>query len=248
MPDTNPPIDAERTELLAGLAGVAAPDAATPAVVPVPETPPPPAPVKTPGPETKQDKPETKKDKPETKKDKPVAKAKKSKATKLSDSPWPSYADVPLRFGCPGRGGSASPEWEGRCLTKLTLPFPMETAWVEPDPHTRKMVPAVVKEIRVHREVLSSLGRVLGFILNDIYEGDIEALKEDGLHLFNGAYGYRGMVAGKLISMHAFGAAIDFAVEKMPADVIEAFRAEGWIWGGDFSTPEPGHFEATRGK
>lgn len=161
------------------------------------------------------------------------------------DNNWPFYREVALRYGCPGQGGDANPEWEARCLARMHLPFPMETAWLEPDPHTKKMAPRGVTHVRVHREVVASLGRVLNAILQKVYDGDLEKLRADGMHLLKCLYCHRPHHKEPILSLHAFGVAIDFGAEVMPPEVIEQFEAEGWKWGGE---TEPGHFEATRGE
>jgi hypothetical protein len=53
------------------------------------------------------------------------------------------------------------------------------------------------------------------------------------------------------ISCHAFGVAIDLNVKKNPyggkpnqhPGIVEEFEKEGWIWGANFRTPDPMHFE-----
>lgn len=175
---------------------------------------------------------------------------------------WPTYADVPLRYGCPGNGGDANPDWEARHLVAMQLPYPMLTAWNEPDPHTKVMQPRGVTTTRVNRECAQSLGRVLNAIFGRVYGGNLDKLKADGMHLFGGLYNYRPIRGGSTLSMHAYGAAIDINPDAnpmgnpwkdgngmMPVAVIEAFLAEGWTWGGDFkSRPDPMHFEATQGR
>lgn len=175
---------------------------------------------------------------------------------------WPTYDIVPLRYGCPGNGGEANPEWENRCLVRMDLPFPMVTAWKEPDPHTKIIQPRPVKATRVHRECAASLGRILNSILRDVYDGDFDELEADGINLYGGLYNYRQIRGGNRLSMHAYGVAIDINPDAnplgtawvknkgmMPEGVIDAFKAESWTWGGDFkSRPDPMHFEATKGK
>ena len=163
----------------------------------------------------------------------------------IVDNHWPEHRHVALRYGCPGNGGDVNPEWESRNLQRVDLPFPMETAWLEPDPHTKELEPRVVKTVRVHREVAASLGRVLTAILHDIYGGDLKSLRADKMHLFGGLYTYRPSTRTGELSMHGYAVAIDFGAEEIPEEVVAAFESEGWTWGGE---DEPGHFEATQGK
>jgi D-alanyl-D-alanine carboxypeptidase len=57
--------------------------------------------------------------------------------------------------------------------------------------------------------------------------------------------------AGQTLSRHAWGAAIDInpsrnrygGTSHMDPRVIAAFRRQGFVWGGNFLTPDPMHFE-----
>ena len=157
---------------------------------------------------------------------------------------WPPYSEVALRYGCPGNGGDASSEWESRCLARLHLPYPMLTAWIEPDPHTRVFGQRRVEYALVHRECIQSLGRILNAILAH-YGGDMERLSADGMDLFAGIYCYRPSRHHEALSLHAYGAAIDFGGDVMPPEIIAIFEDESWVWGGE---DNPMHFEATKGK
>lgn len=102
--------------------------------------------------------------------------------------------------------------------------------------------------VRCHKKVADSLSRILDRLANEAPEIAAQ---------YAGCYNNRKMRGGSLPSMHARGAAVDFApddngnlvhwpaVATMPWKVIEIFAAEGWKsaavhWGRDAM-----HFEAS---
>ena len=57
-------------------------------------------------------------------------------------------------------------------------------------------------------------------------------------------------------SIHAWAAAIDMNADTnqygstsydMPSEFVEEFAAQGFVWGGQFHTPDPMHFQLARG-
>ncbi|MEI7507846.1 MAG: M15 family metallopeptidase [Flavobacterium sp.] len=80
-----------------------------------------------------------------------------------------------------------------------------------------------------------------------------------GVSVFSGSYNYRVMRGGNVLSMHAYGCAIDLDAprnwfhdqnphfEKVP-QVLRAFEDEGWTWGGSWSgrSKDGMHFQAAR--
>jgi len=80
-----------------------------------------------------------------------------------------------------------------------------------------------------------------------------------GVSVFSGSYNYRVMRGGAVLSMHAYGCAIDldaprnFFHDQDPhfahiPQVVKAFKDEGWVWGGDWSgrSKDGMHFQAAR--
>ena len=73
---------------------------------------------------------------------------------------------------------------------------------------------------------------------------------------FSGSYNYRPVRGSSRLSCHAFGAAIDFDAENlpmgtrfassvMPQSVVDAFKSQGFYWGGDFKgRPDAMHFQS----
>ena len=106
----------------------------------------------------------------------------------------------------------------------------------------------LVKTIRCHEKVAESLGRIIPKLVKEFPEIARE---------YAGCYNNRAMRGGSTPSLHARGAAVDFApdangnhvhwpaVAAMPWGVIEIFASEGWLsaavhWGRDAM-----HFQAT---
>lgn len=105
-----------------------------------------------------------------------------------------------------------------------------------------------VKSIRCHDKVADSLKRILTS-LSKTHPGI--------MNQYAGCYNNRTMRGGSLPSLHARGAAIDFAPETngnktpwpvvadMPLEVMEAFAREGWTPAGAFWGRDAMHFQAT---
>lgn len=106
-----------------------------------------------------------------------------------------------------------------------------------------------VKTIRCHGKVADSLKRVL-VALSSTHP----AILRD----YCGCFNNRPMRGGSTPSLHARGAAIDFAAGEngnhdswpgratMPFDVMEEFAKEGWLAAGAFWGRDAMHFQATR--
>lgn len=108
-----------------------------------------------------------------------------------------------------------------------------------------------IKGVQIHRKCADSLKAVF----DDIWEqcDQDEDKLPDGATIFDGSYNFRPIRGSKRLSTHAFGAALDFDAEhngmgkrgNMSPIVINAFKREGWFWGGDFrSRTDPMHFQA----
>lgn len=105
-----------------------------------------------------------------------------------------------------------------------------------------------VRTVRCHRRVAASLGRVLT-ALGGIAPGILTQ--------YDGCYANRSMRGAARPSLHARGAAIDFASSSngnathwparatMPLEVMEAFAREGWLAAGAFWGRDAMHFQAT---
>lgn len=105
-----------------------------------------------------------------------------------------------------------------------------------------------VTTVRCHRAVADSLGRILDQLVKDFPGIAAE---------YAGCYNNRAMRGGSLPSLHARGAAVDFAPDHngnhtawptkatMPFGVMEIFAREGWTCAGAFWGRDAMHAEAT---
>lgn len=169
---------------------------------------------------------------------------------------WPLQKDCDAFYGNP-RGtkdrSRANATWESANLVTVPVPFRMFFAG-----HP-------VSTIRIHRKCADSLARVLDRIW--IAAGkDQKVVDGWGASTYGGSYSYRLMRGLNTLSMHSYGCAIDLDPARnalhdrtptfTPASpVVQAFLAEGWVWGGDWdgdhsSADEPRcdgmHFQAAR--
>lgn len=148
-------------------------------------------------------------------------------------------------YGDPGPiNGPADPAWEAANLIEVVPPWHMTEGG------------APVAGIRFHRKAAESLQRVLAAIWN-AYGQSQAAIEAAGLHKFDGSYNHRPVrgVTPERLSVHGYGAALDLNADgnplgadqgTMPRNVVDAFHAEGWEWGGDFTGRKDWmHFQAT---
>lgn len=160
---------------------------------------------------------------------------------------WPSQAACNAFYGNPrGTGGRVNPTWEAANIVRVEFPWDAVLAW---DPHVR------VKSARVHRLCAGSLTRVMLAIwrASGMSQSVIDSW---GVSQFGGAFEYRPKRGGTSLSMHSWGCAIDLDPARNAfkdttpnfatiPQVVDAFRAEGWTWGGPWRPNADGmHFQA----
>ena len=149
---------------------------------------------------------------------------------------WPRQSEV-LAYKSPygdprGRYGMPSKVWQSTNLTYVAVPFAM------------RMADMKISRIAIHKHCAQSLARILA-ALKTAASGSQETLEEWGVTRFGGSFNYRPMRGSTTLSMHAFGCAIDldpannFLGDATPRfarypQVLDAFKAEGWTWGGDW--------------
>lgn len=161
---------------------------------------------------------------------------------------WPKDNTLALKsfYGDPtGRGeasGSASQLWMARNLVRVPVPWHMVLAW---DKHVS------CGAIQFHEKAAPALARVLA-ALWEAANHDQARINEAGLNLFGGSFNYRVKRGLSSLSVHAFGAAVDFDPGRnglgdktpyMPEWVRHEFEREGAVWGGKFSRPDGMHFQ-----
>lgn len=154
----------------------------------------------------------------------------------------PTQAQAFEFFGDPREDG-----WYAANVTSVPCPWPLRVGDVTTD------------HIHCHRKVADSLMRVLGKTWIDVGR-DMKKIRELHFDIYDGCYNFRAKRGGNSLSMHSFAAAIDWDAEhnmmntKHPfftrdTPLIANFIAEGWVWGGDWTSPKDYmHVQAVRVK
>jgi hypothetical protein len=141
---------------------------------------------------------------------------------------WPTQARAAAFYGNPGSKG-----WAASHLAEVSCPW------------TLRMDGTVLHAIRIHKLCAPSLTRVLSWVWETCGK-DQEKIASLHYDRFSGSYNYRPMRGGSALSMHAYGAAIDWddadnqqhsRKHLFTADspLIKAFLDEGWEWGCNWS-------------
>ncbi len=157
-------------------------------------------------------------------------------------SNWPKQSQMDTYYGNPrGAMGKGSVKWEAENLVKIPaseLPFKI---YYDGTP---------VSGIRVHRKVKDAFLRVL----NRIWEasGKSQAKVDHwGMSKFGGCYLFRLKRSGSTLSTHSYACAFDFdpanngfrdptpRFAQFP-EVLNAWKAEGAVWGGDWKNNTDG--------
>lgn len=159
---------------------------------------------------------------------------------------WPLQRDCDAFYGNPrGAGDTYSPKWAAANLVHVPCPWAI---------HIGK---APVPFITIHKNCADSLKRVLAEIWTAAGkdQAKIHAWRYDE---YDGSFNYRPKRGASSLSMHAYGCAIDWDAadnafharkhlftDKSP--LVIAFRREGWVWGGEWSTSTDAmHVQAAR--
>lgn len=121
-----------------------------------------------------------------------------------------------------------------------------------PVPYAMTYSGTPVHTVRFHSRGAAALGAALGAVAA-LAEDDPSVLRHVGK--FSGSYNYRPVRGSSRLSCHAFGAAVDFDADslplghdvpsaEMPQAVVDAFKAQGFFWGGDYrGRKDPMHFQ-----
>src|SRR6516165_3247693 len=128
--------------------------------------------------------------------------------------------------------------WEAEHLTLIKCPWILTLSWN----HSQ-----TTRSIRCNKKVADSLSGILDDIWS-YYEKDQTQIMRARMHLYGGCFEFRRKRGLSGISMHAYGAAIDFDPDgnpmyfagsevdiHMPAQVVKIFADAGWKWGNNFS-------------
>lgn len=160
---------------------------------------------------------------------------------------WPTQAQCDAFYGNPrGQGDGVSQSWYAANVTHVRCPWALH------------MDAITLHDIEIHRKCVDSLTRVLGNIWDAAGrdQAKIEAMHYDR---YSGSFNYRNKRGGSTLSMHSYGAAIDWDSEEnqqhsqkhlFQSDslLIVKFKEEGWICGLDWSAGsiDPMHVQAAR--
>lgn len=159
--------------------------------------------------------------------------------------PPQSYDDLIQDYGDPTpfirRDGTIRPEWEETILIPIQLPQPIPLSW---------NLTQRVRWIRAHRRIADRLESFFGRLAH----AGLWTLIQD----YCGCYYWRPQRGNShKLSTHCWGLALDLnALEcplggdpsRMPRQIVEAFEADGWFWGGRWSRPDPMHFQFMTGR
>ncbi len=146
---------------------------------------------------------------------------------------WPLQKDCDAFYGNPrGAGGDYSRKWAQAHLTHVMCPWHL------------KMGTLSVPYITINKACAESLERILAACW-DTAKHDPAVIAAEHLDQFSGSFNYRPKRGMTSLSMHAYGAAIDWdaphnaqhAVKHFFTEnslMVQKFKAEGWIWGGNW--------------
>jgi hypothetical protein len=171
---------------------------------------------------------------------------------------WPLQSECPAFYGNPTdvKNGTpmASAKWQAANLVSVPLPWHAVASWDAKLPIT---------SVRVHQKVQASFARILNALWDRAKainpQNPQAEIDRVGLSRYGGSYMWRPSRTGHMLSMHAYGCAVDFDPARnglgdhhpffgKPENrwVVDAFAAEGWVWGGQWSNPDGMHFQAAR--
>jgi hypothetical protein len=157
--------------------------------------------------------------------------------TGLQPNTWPTQAQAPAFYGSEASIPSQ--------LVKVVCPWLLNG-----NTHT----------IEIHTKCAASLDRILNYIWVQCGKSQAQ-IDAFGYNVFDGSYNDRPIAGTATLSMHAYGCAMDWNAAANPQHaplsqtkfkedslIVTAFKAEGWIWGGDWSPAsiDAMHFQAAR--
>lgn len=140
------------------------------------------------------------------------------------------YADIETELG-------PHEECRKHDLVIIPVPFPLRLSWE----------PTYITRVMVHPRIAGGLEAVLDEILE--YYG-LPFIQEHGIDEFGGTFNPRKSRGSDRWSVHAWAMAVDympslggFHVPALtPSPVVQAFKRQGFLWGGDWKNPDGMHF------
>lgn len=144
-------------------------------------------------------------------------------------------------YGDPRGPHGVNETWYARNVVRVTPPFRMTYAGKP------------IKTISFHKKAAPALSAALQAIWEACGK-DQAKVDAHGLSEFGGTFNYRLIRGSRNLSNHSFAIAIDIAPTgnalgvtkgKMPRFAVDAFKAQGFKWGGDYKGRKDWmHFEA----
>lgn len=137
-------------------------------------------------------------------------------------------------------GDFHSPGWQDKNLHRFVPPFKMYYA---------KQL--LTRGILVHDKIIPALTLIFQEIWNGVGK-DQAAVDALGASDFGGCFNIRNIAGSNNWSNHSWACAIDLSPGKngfnmkstFPAMVVDAFKKQGALWGGDYKgRKDPMHFE-----
>jgi hypothetical protein len=149
---------------------------------------------------------------------------------------WPLQRDCDAFYGNPrGRGGSVvSPSWYQRHIAFVRTPWKSAMGEIK------------ITRIAVHARCAAAFEAWFDAVWANAGRSQRE-IDLWGMSRFGGAFNYRPMRGGSALSMHAYGAAIDFDPQRnglgnrrphfrnLREEVVQPFLRLGGVWGGDWN-------------
>jgi hypothetical protein len=149
------------------------------------------------------------------------------------------------RYGNPDANGDGilDPDWFRENIVVFEAPFPMVLSWRPKD---------MTRHFQAHR---LAGGRIVSALSRIAAAHGLPYLRDHKLDRWGGCFNFRLIRGGDELSVHAWGAAVDWCPDigrmgsaedaaTYPRFIVEAFEAEGFYWGGNWKVrPDPMHFE-----
>ena len=148
------------------------------------------------------------------------------------------------RYGNPDKDGDGilDPDWFRENISVFPLPFPLYLSW-EP----RKQITRFQAHRLAGAKIVAALARV------GAAQG-IDYLREHQLDRWGGCFNFRLIRGGSSLSNHSWGTAVDYCPDlgrlgsaedaaSYPRFIVDAFAAQGFVWGGTWDRPDAMHHE-----
>lgn len=169
---------------------------------------------------------------------------------------WPKQDQASMNryYGNPDRDRNGQPDrdWVAANIVQLVPPYQL----YYPKENGRTIIKRATKfkSLSVHKKCKDSLETCLKEIAKQFSPEEIIKYELD---ICGGTFVFRLKRGGSSLSIHSWGTAIDIShlinwfgrkynekAGMMPSKAVAIFKAEGWTWGGRWSTADGMHFQA----